>query len=214
MPVRERPVVITAAHCLRRGGEAYLPPPQPASYTEERTYADILGPLGGELGVWAECLFADPVADIAVLATPDTQELSEQADAYDRLVGGVEPFQVADRPGEGVGYAHIGDGQWIAVPEAGRGPAWVLSLGGEWVACTAVRRGHWLAVEPLGVIVFGMSGSPIITPAGEAVGVISTGSMNAVLAAALPRHGSVCVSLDPEEHMPWPPAIYLVCARC
>ena len=29
--------------------------------------------------VWAECLFADPVADIAVLGVPDEQYLSSEA---------------------------------------------------------------------------------------------------------------------------------------
>jgi hypothetical protein len=34
-------VVITAAYCL-----TYLPPPHPRSYTEERTYGRLLGPVG------------------------------------------------------------------------------------------------------------------------------------------------------------------------
>jgi hypothetical protein len=29
--------------------------------------------------VWAECLFGDPVADIAILSTPDRQEQYRQA---------------------------------------------------------------------------------------------------------------------------------------
>ena len=61
-------VVITAAHCLPS-----LPPPHPFSHTEERTYANFIGPLGTEPTVWAECLFVDPVADIAVLAHPTTR---------------------------------------------------------------------------------------------------------------------------------------------
>jgi hypothetical protein len=48
----------------------------------------ILGPPGRKkLTVWAACLFANPIADIAVLGQPDDQELSEQAEAYNRLVG-------------------------------------------------------------------------------------------------------------------------------
>lgn len=49
------------------------------------TYKNFLGPLGGKRQVWAECLFVDPIADIAVFGTPDTQDLYEQADAYDEL---------------------------------------------------------------------------------------------------------------------------------
>ena len=37
--------------------------------------------------VWAECLFADPVADIAVLGVPDEQYLSSEAAAFEALVG-------------------------------------------------------------------------------------------------------------------------------
>jgi hypothetical protein len=47
----------------------------------------VLSELGGNTPVWATCLFADPIADIAVLGSPDTQELGEQAAAYDRLIG-------------------------------------------------------------------------------------------------------------------------------
>jgi hypothetical protein len=65
-------LIITAAHCLPR-----FPQPHPAAYLEERTYPNILGPLGGTLNVWAELLFADPIADIAVLGPPDGQSLSE-----------------------------------------------------------------------------------------------------------------------------------------
>src|SRR4029079_3982821 len=74
-------LVIAAAHCLPE-----LPPPHSMSYTEERTYPNLLGPLGEtEPMVWAECLFGDPVADISILSTPDRQELYDQAAAYDEL---------------------------------------------------------------------------------------------------------------------------------
>jgi hypothetical protein len=65
--------IITAAHCLP------LPPAHGMSYLEERTYRDLLGPLDSELSVWTQCLFADPVGDIAILASPDNQELYAQA---------------------------------------------------------------------------------------------------------------------------------------
>jgi hypothetical protein len=58
--------VITAAHCL-----PHLPPCCTASYPEERTYAKLLALLGGEPAIPAECRFADPVGDIAVLGAPD-----------------------------------------------------------------------------------------------------------------------------------------------
>lgn len=83
--------VLTAAHCLPK-----LPPAHPWSYTEERTFQDLLAPLGETPTVWAECLFVDPVADIAVLGQPDNQALGDQADAYDELVGWAVPMPVGE----------------------------------------------------------------------------------------------------------------------
>jgi hypothetical protein len=76
-------LVVTAAHCLPRK----LPPPHPGRYLEEATYHRLLGPIGGKCTVWAECRFVDPIADIAVLGQPDSQELADEAEAYDALVG-------------------------------------------------------------------------------------------------------------------------------
>ncbi len=61
-------LVITAAHCLSR-----FPPCHAASYLHERTYQSLLGKIGSPRSVWAECLFADPIGDIAVLGAPDYQ---------------------------------------------------------------------------------------------------------------------------------------------
>src|ERR1700676_1265757 len=74
-------LVVTAAHCLPE-----WPPPCSASYRQERT-SQLLGRLGNSANdVWAECLFADPVADIAVLGCPDDQAFGDEADAYHSLV--------------------------------------------------------------------------------------------------------------------------------
>jgi hypothetical protein len=73
-------LVITAAHCL-----PHFPPCHAMSDQSERTYQKLLAPLGEEPSVWAECMFADPIADIAVLGSPDNQELFDQADAYPLL---------------------------------------------------------------------------------------------------------------------------------
>jgi hypothetical protein len=77
-----------------------LPPPHGFSYTEERTHQDLLATLGEQPSVWCQCLFVDPIADIAVLGTPDSQELSDQADAYEALVEAATPLTVAEPPGE------------------------------------------------------------------------------------------------------------------
>ena len=70
-------LVITAAHCL-----PYLPAAHPASHIGERTYRPIIGPLGGQPTVSAECYFVDPIADLAVLGSPYDQALCAEANAY------------------------------------------------------------------------------------------------------------------------------------
>ena len=158
--------VITAAHCL-----PHLPPAHPASCTEERTYRSILGPLGGEATVSAECLFVDPIADLAVLCSPDNQTRFAEAIAYDNLMeaGGVLGIGTVTEPSQG----------------------WLFALDGQWETCT-VDAGEWggrrLSVRgaPTAAIAGGTSGSPIILE-GRAVGVISCGEdLNPVLATDLP----------------------------
>jgi hypothetical protein len=68
--------VITAAHCLPR-----VPGPPGFRNEWEETIGEVLGPLGEEATVWAECVYVDPIADIAVLMTPDTQSLFKEATA-------------------------------------------------------------------------------------------------------------------------------------
>jgi hypothetical protein len=61
----EHRLIVTAAHCLPK-----IPPVQPTFYYE-RTYKSLLGALdGGNKGVWAECLFVDPIGDVAILGSP------------------------------------------------------------------------------------------------------------------------------------------------
>ena len=50
--------------------------------------------------VWAECLFADPVADIAVLGVPDEQYLSSEAAAFEALLESARPLVVANVPAQ------------------------------------------------------------------------------------------------------------------
>lgn len=100
--------VITAAHCLPR-----LPDSHPASYTGEKTYIDLLAPLGQTPNIAAELLFADPIADLAVLKSPDNQALPEQADSYRRLLADSGSIPVAPKDGSQL---------------------WALSLSNEWIS--------------------------------------------------------------------------------
>ena len=143
-------VIITAAHCL-----PHFPPCQAFSYLEERTYQKLLGPLGGDTTVWAECLFADPIADIAVVGAPDGQVLPEECEKYEELVEAIRPLRIADPPRDG--------------------PGLMLSLDQHWLPCR-VRSGESRLTTSGAKTVSGMSGSPIITEAGEAIGVVVIGS--------------------------------------
>jgi hypothetical protein len=126
--------VITAAHCLPK-----LPPPHGASHLDERTYENLLAPLGEQPSIWCECRFADPIADIAVLGSPDDQALSEQADAYVTLADAATPLAISEPPSkpdseELARLTEIGitDGERRATREC---RAFLLSLSNQWFAC-------------------------------------------------------------------------------
>jgi hypothetical protein len=146
--------VITAAHCL-----PFLPPCHGASYIEERTY-QLLSSLGSEPSVWAECLFADPISDVAVLGSPDNQELSDEADDYEAFVESATPLTIAEAPEQGHG--------------------WMLSLQGKWFGCSIRymkhRDGPLFVSNADQAVDLGMSGSPIISDESAAIGVVCLGS--------------------------------------
>lgn len=145
-------LVITAAHCL-----PHLPPAHAGSYLEDKTYQNLLGPLGKKKPkVWAECLFVDPVADVAVLGCPDDQELWEQAEAYETLTEAMPALRLGPPPKEG--------------------EAWLLMLDGHWARCTVdTNFGHGtISIDNASEGIHGgMSGSPIIDSQGKAIGIVS-----------------------------------------
>ena len=153
---KENRLVVTAAHCLPS-----FPPPAASVGYDERTYQNLLGMIDGEPSVWCELLFADPVADIAVLGAPDGQALYDQHDAYLALTNDRPTLRVADPPGEFT-------------------DAWLLSLDGDWQACkvrhvgddhpTASATPLWIEQASKGIH-GGMSGSPIIAD-GAAISVV------------------------------------------
>jgi hypothetical protein len=181
-------VVITAAHCVAHAKRADrtegLPPCHLAREWYEETYPALLGPLGTEPTVWAVCLFADLIADIAVLGQPDNHELLDQADAYDQLVNDMEALAIADAPAQGVEVKTIGDDQF-ETRTPGKGPARVLSLDGHWLDGQVSRKHAMLVFEPEELIINGMSGSPILDASGAAIAVIACNLRNPVIIECL-----------------------------
>jgi hypothetical protein len=148
----EHRLIVTAAHCLPK-----LPPPHRASYVSERTFGNLLASLdGSKKEICADCLFVDPVADIAVLGCPVEQELGDEADAY---------------------HALTEDAPVLRIGNARSGPGWVLSLEGQWVPSKvellSAMGGASLTIDPTKP---GMSGSPILNDAGRAIGIVAIGS--------------------------------------
>jgi len=147
-PVGQGRLVITASHCLPD-----VSPCRANSRIRDRTYPNLLAPLGGKPSVCAECLFVDSIGDIAVLGAPDEQELSDEFKTYKGLVEAesVTPLTVAPPDSEG----------------------WLLSLDGVWFRCAIEHECGPLNFGDLaGKIAYGMSGSPVISTTGAAVGVV------------------------------------------
>jgi hypothetical protein len=182
-------VIITGAHCL-----PHLPPPHGAAYTEERTYRNLIGSLGNAPTVSAECLFVDPVADIAVLGSPDNQMLSDEAEAYEALVESAGATQLAVlthvRPSH-----TLSDGTTFLGPPEAIADAFMFSLDGVWFPCRVRSSGRALWINNAAERIRpGMSGSPVATLDG-AIGVVCIsgglegsheGGPNPLLSAALP----------------------------
>jgi Trypsin-like peptidase domain len=203
--------VLTAAHCL-----PHFPPCHPLSYLEERVYANLLGPLRGDRSVWAECCFVDPIADIAMLGTLDSQVLPDEADSFEALVStAVIPIvtkyaspKFASGRKTVVSVYVNGKHEAIEVPAVPhRIPSGVkcflLALDGRWFPGKAIYLDGPLSIENAAEpIVGGMSGSPIINSKGVALGLVSCGgnSANPRLLAHLPGwalHDSEGAPRDP-----------------
>jgi hypothetical protein len=146
-----RKVIVTASHCLPR------PPKMPCYSYKETTFAKLLAPLGEEPSVWAECLFFDPVADVAMFGELDSQELSDEWDDYYALVADRKPFALA-APNTGEGYILALDGTaWTPTP----------------LRVFECMLGRSLSSGP---IIAGQSGSPILDGQGRAVALVSVGT--------------------------------------
>jgi hypothetical protein len=137
--------IVTAAHCLTSLRW------EPMS---DQNYKNLLGRLGAKaLTIWAQCLFIDPVSDLAVLGGPDDQRLPDQAWKYEKFIRRAIPLS-------------------IRLPEPDE-QAWLFALDGKhWFSCTAEHVNHMIWIEgPTEPIRGGMSGSPVLGADGKAIGV-------------------------------------------
>jgi hypothetical protein len=149
-------------------------------FRDEENYPDLIGPRGAEPSITAACVFVDLMADLAVLGPPDDQELFDECEAYKAFTAALPPFDIA------------------APPHAVSFPAHLLSLEGAWLDCTASNHGGRerggtkfagmspLVIEPEDIVVAGMSGSPLISATGAALGVICMNNVATTLADGLP----------------------------
>ena len=148
----ERRLIVTAGHCLPK-----LPRANAGGFTSDVTYGNLVGALdGGKNNLWAEVLFVDPVADLAVLGCTDNQELCDEAEAFE---GFIESLRA------------------LCIGKATSGPGWMLTLDQKWVPIRlevhARRFGVGLEID---AVEAGQSGSPILNDEGCAVGVVVIGS--------------------------------------
>jgi len=140
-------LVITAAHCLPS-----LPPAGPSFRLVARTFGPLLALRGEEPCAWAVCRFVHPIADIAVLGSPD----NSHADDYNALMGTTTALSFGDAVRRPVNF-------WA--------PVRLLSLDGRWFSCTIRHYGGRLWITYAAERVYGgMSGSPIVAEAGTAIG--------------------------------------------
>ena len=165
-------LILTAAHCL-----PHFPTATAASHTTERTYVNLIGPIdAAEPAIYAEVLFADPVADTAALGMPDDQMLPEESEQYETFTEALTALRIAKAPERLTAYA--------------------LDLDCRWFECRVVCIGPRLHImEAEKPIIGGMSGSPVVDANGAAIGMVcladgmegSTKSeMNPRLASVLP----------------------------
>jgi hypothetical protein len=153
--------VITAAHCLPR-----LPPCNVSEYDRECLYPTLLGPPGSQQTVGAACCFADPISDIAVLRVPNGIECAVEFDQYLQLTDAATPLSIAE-PSE----ASLG---WILLPD------------GSWSSHVVRSASGRLLIIVLDEILVEMSGVPIISDQGTAIGVFCPDPERKVLRASHP----------------------------
>ncbi len=152
--------VMTAAHCLPQ-----MPPAHPASFDDDRTFVGLVGPLDGDQRIAAECLFVDPIADVAVLCAPNGQSplFYDDWEAWEDFIEGCSAVRLGVLTATSAAWLLTRDRQWDQCS---------VRLNKHGATTTLVLVGATQGNAP------GCSGSPIVTSDGCAVGVVSVGSLS------------------------------------
>jgi hypothetical protein len=140
------PIVVTACHCL--------PSLPRADRSNRRCVRDrLIAPLRERPSIAAECLFADPIADIAILGRPP-----ENSAAFNQLVSSVVPLRIG----------RIADERRNTILKVQ-----LLSLLDYWFSCDAIhaRGALWLTCAD-DKICSGQSGSPLLAADGSVIAVL------------------------------------------
>jgi hypothetical protein len=143
-------------------------PAHRASHSYERTSTKLLGALDSEATISAECFFADPIADVALLCEPDSQADSDDWERWLEFTDPIEPLKFGS-----------------AVPNS---CAWILDLSGSWreVIGFGLSNNSIADIHASFNLQGGMSGSPILESSGRIVGLVSTDSSHPRLPHTLP----------------------------
>jgi hypothetical protein len=127
-------------------------------------------------------MFADPVADLAVLGRPDNQVLCDQCDAYEAFTDELSPIEIAEP--EPLPFAPDDPFRHLQPTPVQR--AWWLRLSDQWAAIRVQAKTRGVFTVDDEVAESGMSGSPIVNDEGKAVAVVSLGNGFPRLARELP----------------------------
>jgi hypothetical protein len=157
--------VVTAAHCLPD-----LPPCNTGRFDRKSCYPALLGPPGGQKCAAAACGFADPISDIAVLGLPNGIESPEEFDQYAKLTDTATPLSIAEPPPIGL--------------------VWIPSPNGEWLSYVAISIWGEVLLISVDKSLVGMTGAPIVSDNGTAVGVLCPElwrGLHSALVGSIPR---------------------------
>jgi S1-C subfamily serine protease len=146
------PLIVTAAHVLSAAHELI-------DWTNaEPVFEEV---AVGDRTVAAEVRAIEPIADIAVLSRPDDQTAYESAEAFDAVIAPIRPVPICTT--DFVLFESV--------------PVYIFTHTGRWVIAQATQssaNAPNLFLRASEHIALGTSGSPVVTPGGELIGVAST----------------------------------------